>query len=202
MGVTTRDAWAKRYDRAAGELLDEPVIAAAQFLRPRGWRELARAIAGPPAGVVARTAGRAPRLRLPLSCLLAVTDDALHLLQARTQVGSPMPRAIRPLISWQRRGLAVHAEPDCAGTRLTIEPDEGPRVLLHGPPGELTDRVMRALGALPATDDALAADHAAMRRPAAVRPAFGPPQQTPARVPARPRGRESAGSRRAPAGVR
>lgn len=150
MSQTTKDAWADRYDRAAGNLLGEPVVAAAQFLRPRGWRQFGRAVACGPASVLARTTGRERRVRLPEAYLVAVTNDALHVLQARTEVGSgPVPRAIRELTAWERRSLAVDVVPDGLGTRLTVVPDGGTPVELVGPPGELTDRVVRALQGLP-----------------------------------------------------
>lgn len=152
MGTTTKDAWAQRYDRAAGDLLGERVVAAAQFLRPRGWRQFGRAVACGPASVLARTTGRRRPVRLPEACLVAVTDDAVHLLQARTEIGGgPVPRAVRPLLSWKRRDLAIDAEAADGGlgTRLKIRPGGGAAVELLGPPGALTARVVRALGATP-----------------------------------------------------
>lgn len=168
MGATTKDAWAERYDRAAGAVLDERVIAAAQFLRPRGWRQFGRAVACAPASVLARTTGRERRVRLPEAYLVAVTDDALHVLQARTEAGSgPVPRAVRPLLAWERRGLEVDAEveSDGLGTRLKVMPAGGTPVELIGPPGELTARVVRALGARP-VEEQLAEPEAALAAPA------------------------------------
>jgi hypothetical protein len=183
MSVGAKDAWADRYDRAAGDLLGEPVLAAAQFLRPRGWRQFGRAVACGPASVLARTTGRERRVRLPEAYLIAVTDDALHVLQARTEVGAgPVPRASRELAAWERRGLVVETEADGLGTRLTVVPAGGAPVELHGPPGELTDRVVRALGGRPVEAPPASAAPEPVGVPA---PAWPAPEPSPEREPAK-----------------
>jgi len=140
------EALAERYDRAAGELLEQRVVAAAQFLRPRGWRALGHALTDRPVGLVQRARGRAGHVRLPEACLVAVTDDEVHLLTARAEPGcGPVPRAMRRLATWRRDAIEVDAAAEVCGTKLTIAPHDGGRVELHGPPSELTARVVREL---------------------------------------------------------
>lgn len=140
------EALAERYDRAAGALLEQKVVAAAQFLRPRGWRAFGHAVTDRPVGLVQRARGRTGHVRLPEACLLAVTDEEVHLLIARAEPGSgPVPRAMRKLATWRRDAIEVDAAAEVRGTKLTIAPHDGGRVELHGPPSELTARVVREL---------------------------------------------------------
>lgn len=146
MARAQTEAWADRYDRAAGELLEERVLAAAQFLRPRGWRAFGHALADRPVGLLQRARGRPNHVRLPGACLVAVTDDAVHLLQARAAPGTgPVPRATRRLARWPRDAIEVDAAAEEHGTKLTIAPHDGARVELYGPLSELTVRVVREL---------------------------------------------------------
>lgn len=169
MGTTAHDAWAQRWEQTAADLLEERVVAAAPFVRPRGWRPFARAVAAAGAHVIARTLGRDGPVRLPEASLVAVTGDAVHLLQARPVAGAgPVPRAVRRLLAWERRGLRVEVAPDALGTRVRLVPAVGPPVELIGPPGELTRRVVRALRARPGAPAARAA-----RRRLALVPAPG-----------------------------
>lgn len=148
MANVRAEPWAERYDRAAAEMLGGKVIAAAQFLRPRGWKALGHALADGPIGLVDRARGRPQPVRLPQACLVAVTDEEVHLLIARAAPGAgPMPRPIRRLAAWRRSAIEVDASRRSEGTRLTITPEGGARVVLYGPPSELTARVVFALTA-------------------------------------------------------
>jgi hypothetical protein len=146
MARAQTEAWADRYDRAAGELLEERVLAAAQFLRPRGWKAFGQALAGRPVGLFQRACGRPNNVRIPGACLVAVTDDAVHLLQAHAEPGTgPVPRATRRLARWRRDAIEIDAAAEEHGTKLTIAPHGGARVELYGPLSELTVRVVREL---------------------------------------------------------
>lgn len=139
-------AWAQRYDRAAGELLDDRVVAAAQFMRPRGWRAFGHALSDGPVGLVQRACGRPRQMRLPQAVLVAVTGERVHLLRARTEPGhGPVPHPTGMLAAWERAAIDVDAAPADGGTRLTIAPERGPSVELYGPPDMLTERVVEAL---------------------------------------------------------
>ncbi|MBB4662726.1 hypothetical protein [Conexibacter arvalis] len=144
--VRTAPTLAQRYDHAARELLGEEVLAAAQFLRPRGWRAFGHALARPPVGLLQRARGRRGQVRLPEACLLAVTPRAVHLLQTRAKPGGgPVPRATRRLASWDRDAIDVDAAGEVRGTKVTIAPRGDAPVELYAPPSELTARVLREL---------------------------------------------------------
>ena len=139
-------AWAQRYDRAAGELLDDRVVAAAQFMRPRGWKAFGHALSDGPVGLVQRACGRPRSMRLPQVVLVAVTGERVHLLKARTEPGQgPVPHPTGMLAAWERATIEIDAAPANGGTRLTIAPERGPSVELYGPPDVLTMRVVAAL---------------------------------------------------------
>jgi hypothetical protein len=87
-------------------------------------------------------------MRIPQAVLVVVTDRGVHLMSARTQPGSgPVPHPTQRLAAWPREQIDVAAEAESGGTRLTIAPEGGPRVVLYGPPDELTARVVDALAA-------------------------------------------------------
>jgi len=143
-------AWAERYDRAAARVVEGEVVAAARFLRPRGWRAFAGAVADAPVAAARRATGRPRQPRLPEALLVAVTADRIHLLRARTAPGSgPVPTATGTIASWERSRVVVTATREVSGTRLTLTPRGGGCVELIGPPDALTARVVTAL-ALPA----------------------------------------------------
>ncbi|HST39465.1 MAG TPA: hypothetical protein VLK58_08140 [Conexibacter sp.] len=138
--------WAERYDRAAGELLDDRVVAAAQFMRPRGWKAFGHALSDRPVSLVQRARGRPRSMRLPQVVLVAVTGERVHLLEARAEPGQgPVPHPTGTLAAWERAAIDVDAAPVDGGTRLTIAPEGGPTVELYGPPDVLTMRVVAAL---------------------------------------------------------
>jgi hypothetical protein len=184
--------WAERYDRAAGRLVEGEVVAAARFLRPRGWRAFAGAVVDAPVAAALRATGRPRRLRLPEALLVAVTPEHVHLLRARTTPGcGPVPTAIGTLACWERARVTVTATPEAIGTRLTLAPRGGGRVELIGPPDALTARVVAALRL---TAPELLARRLAVRPPHAGERASEQPEQrapVPAAAPsARPGGAE------------
>lgn len=139
-------AWAARYDRAAGELIDETVLAAGQFLRPRGWRAFGCALTGAPVGLARRARGRPRQMRLPQTLLVAVTAERIHLLSARWEPGhGPVPHPTGTLAVWERAAVTVAATALTAGTQLTITAHGGGRVQLYGPPDALTARLVDVL---------------------------------------------------------
>lgn len=140
------ETWAQRYDRAAAEQVGDGVVAAAQFLRPRGWKAFGHALTDGPVGLLQRARGRPSQVRLPVALLVAVTEQRVHLLTTRRRPGEgPVPYPTGTLAEWERAQLVVEADVEQDGTRLTLSLEEGPQVELHGPPDELTARVVEAL---------------------------------------------------------
>ncbi|MDO8209464.1 hypothetical protein [Conexibacter sp. CPCC 206217] len=157
MTAQQADGWAQRYDRAAGEQVQD-VVAAAQFMRPRGWKAFGHALADGPVGLMQRALGRPRQVRLPEAVLVAVSDGSVHLLSARTRPGGgPVPYPTRSLAAWPRADVEVAASPVHDGTRLTIAPHNAPAVELYGPPDALTARVVQALTGSGETQAATAA---------------------------------------------
>lgn len=180
MTAQQADGWAQRYDRAAGEQVQD-VVAAAQFLRPRGWKAFGHALADGPVGLMQRALGRPRQVRLPEAVLVAVSDGSVHLLSARTRPGGgSVPYPTRSLAAWSRADVEVAASPVHDGTRLTIAPHDAPAVELYGPPDALTARVVDALtgSEQAAANGAAASEVAATGEAATVAPVANGGEQT------------------------
>lgn len=114
----------EQYDRAARELLDEPVLACAPCTRRPG----------------------APG-SLPPMFLAAATACRLHLLAQPRIRWSPAPRAVAVLASVPLAGARIALEPAPLGTRVTIAAaaDDDPPVEIHVTKGVAGDRLVARL---------------------------------------------------------
>ncbi len=127
------------------------MLAAVQVGRTGGWTSMGLDAVSGLAGIASRMASKRRAAGLPQLFLLAVTEERIYALALPKMSSGRAPRAVRELARWERAAVTVAAAPVMLGTKIVIEsPAEGERVECQGPDGELSDRVLRALSAVPA----------------------------------------------------
>jgi hypothetical protein len=144
MNATT---WASKYDTAAQEFLSgETVIAATHCTRTGGWGAMGAGAVVPIVGSIMRHRAKKAAGSLPQQFLLAVTDRDVVMLKLPTSSLGTKPRAVKELLRIPREGLTIASEGVFMGTKIKLERGED-TIVVQGAEGELTDRVLRALGA-------------------------------------------------------
>ena len=138
----SNDGWARKYDTAATQFLDEPVLAAVQMTRTGGYAAMGASAISGGAAMALLFRGKKKAGGLPQLFIVAVTDERVYALAMR---GSFNPRATKVLAEWEREAIEVSTEEVFNGTKLVIRAGDGEQIEVQGPPGELTDRVVRAL---------------------------------------------------------
>jgi hypothetical protein len=138
------DKWAERYDTAAQDFLgEERVLAAVQMTRTGGYAAMAAGAFSGLGAIALFLRGKKKAGGLPQMFLLAVTEERIYALGTR---GSFNMRATKELARWERDAVAISSEGVFNGTKVVITEADGDVVEVQGPPGELTDRVLAALG--------------------------------------------------------
>ena len=139
----SKDSYIEKYDAAAQQALgDERVLAAVQCGRASGMRTLLLSQVSGLGAILSMADQKKKAAGLPQLFFLAVTEDRLVVLKAKSSVS---PKAGKELMSFPREAVTATSSPVALGTKIVLEAEDGTRIEAQGPGGELSDRVVRLL---------------------------------------------------------